>query len=44
MRVQNQDKSNYDVALHGIILEGKPIDVDQKKELKGELMVLRTKV
>jgi len=31
-------------SLHGIILEGKPISLDQKKELKGELIVWKTKV
>jgi hypothetical protein len=31
-------------SLHGIILEGKLIRSDQKKELKWELMVWRTKV
>lgn len=30
--------------LHGIILEGKPTNLDPKKELKGELMVWKTNI
>ncbi len=30
--------------LHGIILEGKPTNLDPKKELKGELVVWRTNI
>jgi hypothetical protein len=30
--------------LHGSILEGKSIGSDQKKELKGEFMIWRTKM
>ncbi len=32
MKVQEQDKSNCDLNLHVIILEGKPIGLDQKKK------------
>jgi hypothetical protein len=41
--VQDQDKSNYDLAYMALFWRENQL-VTTKKELKGELVVLRTKV
>jgi hypothetical protein len=45
MRVQDRKSGKSRLNLHGTILEGKSIGLDpQKKELKRELMMWRTKM
>jgi hypothetical protein len=42
MKVQDPKVANQGLNLHGSISEGKSFNSDQKKELKGDLMIQRT--
>jgi hypothetical protein len=43
MRVQDPKVANQSETYMALVLEGKPIGLDQKTVLKGELLIWRTK-
>jgi hypothetical protein len=44
MKVYDPKSGKSRLNLHGTILEGKSIGLDPKNELKGELVIWRTKM